>query len=317
LEDELLISAKKSIFSATTSQSCTELFVNTDKADLYCRVIGKGAPLIIVHGGPGLSMDYLLPKLDKLAEDHLLIYYDQRGNGKSTGEVNNQTMRLDLFVEDLRAIQQHFGYQKIGLLGHSWGAYLAMQYATQFPDQINQLIILNSIPISFSPALGHHEAKQPDPYEAMIEAVITSPAFANNDAKGMIQIYENTLQNFFYDPALVSQLNLGKMTANQLKNCALIHQIFERNFFHQPHNLQEKLQNLAGIPTLIVHGNGHDIPFSVARDIQATIANSSLAILESGHFPYIEVPNMLFSWIKAFSQAHAVQIAECINAPVF
>jgi proline iminopeptidase len=57
----------------------TESRVPIGKASLYCREIGRGQPVIVLHGGPDFDSAYLLPELDRLADGFRLIYYDQRG----------------------------------------------------------------------------------------------------------------------------------------------------------------------------------------------------------------------------------------------
>lgn len=177
------------LFQPKPSQPYQEVIVKTNGANLYCKIMGKGEPLIVVHGGPGLSMDYLLPGLEPLAKDHLVIFYDQRGNGQSTGDINKQTMNLEQFVNDLSAIQRHFNLLKTSLLGHSFGAYLALKYATEYPNLINKLIILNSIPLASTKDNTTEKNKQ-DPYEAMIASIIHSKAFAENDAQAMIKCFK-------------------------------------------------------------------------------------------------------------------------------
>lgn len=292
-------------FQAKTSYPCEEIFIKVDSANLYCRAVGQGDPLVVIHGGPGLSMDYLLP-LEELAKDHLIIFYDQRGNGKSTGDIHHDTMTLRKFIDDLQAIQRHFGFHKIGLIGHSWGAYLAMSYATEYPDQVNKLILLNSIPLSFSALSSNEELKQQDPYEAMIDALIKSDAFQNHNAEEMIKFYKDLFQFFFYDPKLVDKLNLDKMSTTQVQNSARIHKLFEENFFHKSHDLRDKLARLNDISTLIIHGNSHDVPESVAHEIHSLIKGSVLTVLESGHFPYIEKPKEFFECIARFNQTHPI-----------
>jgi proline iminopeptidase len=311
----MLSKSRDALFQAATAYPCEEVFVKTDNAQLYCRVIGKGEPLIVIHGGPGLSMDYLLPGLEQLAKDHLIIFYDQRGNGQSTGEINKETMNLSTFIDDLHTLQSHFKVQKTGLIGHSWGAYLAMSYAAKYPDQVNKLILLNSIPISFDEASLNGKQEQKDPYEAMIDAVIKSDAFQDNNASGMIHFYKDLFQYFFYNPQLVNQLNLDQMSAAQVKNSALIHKLFEEDFFHKSHDLCEQLAKLHDIPTLIVHGKGHDIPESVAHQIHSLIEGSTLAILECGHFPFVEQPKEFFECISKFNQDNS--ISPCIESRTF
>lgn len=276
-----------------------ELHVKADNASLYCRVIGRGEPLIVIHGGPGLSMDYLLPALDQLANDHTVIYYDQRGNGKSDGEINDVNMNLEKFIDDLHAIQNHFKLSKTGLLGHSWGGYLALAYAVKYPDRVNKLIVANSMPIVYTKPAPD---QQPDYFEIMIANVLKTASLNENDAAGMANCYKDFFRHSFYDPQLVEKLNLNALTASQLKNSAVIHQIFERNFFQQTHDISSELAKLNNIPTLIIHGNGHDIPQSEAEKIHAAIKGSTLKILECGHFPYIEKPDDFFAAISRFKQ---------------
>ena len=70
-------------FSATYAQSPTEGLREINGTKLFVREIGKGEPLIIIHGGPGLNHSYFLPHLDALSKSFKLIYYDQRACGQS------------------------------------------------------------------------------------------------------------------------------------------------------------------------------------------------------------------------------------------
>lgn len=108
-----------------------KIFIKTNDAQIFCRVFGKGEPIIVVHGGPGLSQDYLLPQMAKLAQTNLVIFYDQRGCGLSTGAINEDSIQIKTFVDDLEAIRKSFGYKKVTVLGHSWGGFLAMDCLRQ------------------------------------------------------------------------------------------------------------------------------------------------------------------------------------------
>ena len=66
-----------------SQQDC---FVKSGEAKLFCHVMGSGEPVIVLHGGPRLSFDYLLPQMGQFAKGRRLIFYDQRGSGKSEGE---------------------------------------------------------------------------------------------------------------------------------------------------------------------------------------------------------------------------------------
>ena len=66
-----------------TTQAATESVARVRGVELFVRRIGTGAPVVVLHGGPGAHHDYLLPGFDALAEGRELIYYDQRGGGRS------------------------------------------------------------------------------------------------------------------------------------------------------------------------------------------------------------------------------------------
>src|SRR5262245_33707918 len=77
---------------------------------LYYRVLGAGPDTVVVlHGGPGFHHGYLVPALQPLAERHTLIFYDQRGRGRSDWPADStQLPTADLDVADLEALRAHF-----------------------------------------------------------------------------------------------------------------------------------------------------------------------------------------------------------------
>src|ERR1700730_1702506 len=89
------------------------------KASLYSREIGQGPPIIVLHGGPDFDHRYLLPDLDRLADAFRLIYYDQRGRGRSADQVLPEEVTLTSDVDDLDKVRQHFHLESPALLGHS------------------------------------------------------------------------------------------------------------------------------------------------------------------------------------------------------
>src|SRR4030095_11137805 len=99
-------------------------------AQLYFREIGTGSPLVLLHGGPDFNHHYLLRQLDRFASAFRLIYYDQRGRGKSSRGVAPEGVNIDSEVDDVDQLRQYFGLDATTVLGHSWGSLLAMEYAT-------------------------------------------------------------------------------------------------------------------------------------------------------------------------------------------
>ena len=117
-------------------------------AGLYVRQIGQGQPVVVLHGGPDFDHTYLLPEMDRLSDVFRLIYYDQRGRGRSAKNVEPEDVTIQSDVADLERLRRHFKQDSLTLLGHSWGGLLALEYAIAHPDHISHLILLNSAPVS-------------------------------------------------------------------------------------------------------------------------------------------------------------------------
>ncbi|MDX1578292.1 MAG: alpha/beta fold hydrolase [Gemmatimonadota bacterium] len=112
---------------------------------LHYEVVGEGADtLVVVHGGPGAGSKSVAPFLAPLADDHTLVFYDQRGGGLS--ELPADTTKLDAtwFIEDLEAVRRHFGLERMKIVAHSFGALLAAEYAREHPDRIERMVFLGA-----------------------------------------------------------------------------------------------------------------------------------------------------------------------------
>jgi proline iminopeptidase len=121
-----------------------ELEVHTGDATLHVRVVGPDharRTLIVIHGGPGLTYDYLLP-LGRLAgADRRVVFYDQRGSGRSLRPLSRD-YGLVAQVSDLDAVRRAIGAQKVELLGHSWGTVVALAYAFASPDHLEAVMLV-------------------------------------------------------------------------------------------------------------------------------------------------------------------------------
>jgi len=122
-------------------------------ATLYVEILGTaaGTPLVVVNGGPGFDHTYehvAMPGTasawETLARSRRVVFYDQRGNGRSGALKSGQTCTLADQIDDLEAVRVHLGADKIDLLGHSWGGFLAMAYAARHPEHIRHLVTVDS-----------------------------------------------------------------------------------------------------------------------------------------------------------------------------
>jgi pimeloyl-ACP methyl ester carboxylesterase len=115
----------------------------TDKAArLYVTSIGKGAPVVFLHGGPGNDFNYFVDALMPHLAQNKFILFDQRGSLLSpVGDAKIPDLKLQQLVDDLEALRVATGQDKMVLLGHSFGSYLALSYYEQHPDHVRSLIL--------------------------------------------------------------------------------------------------------------------------------------------------------------------------------
>src|SRR5436305_441086 len=160
-----------------------EGYIPVGNAALYYRDIGQRQPVVVLHGGPDFSHSYLLPDLDRLSDSFRLIYYDQRGRGKSADNVQPEDVTIESEIEDLESLREYFGLQSVAVLGHSWGGILAMEYATRHPDRVSHLILMNSAPASRDDYVMFRESwieSIPDDIEKL-QAIGSTAAYAEGD----------------------------------------------------------------------------------------------------------------------------------------
>lgn len=101
---------------------------------------GPGIPLLVLHGGPGAGHDYLEP-LAAIGADRPVVFYDQLGCGRSDIPDDNALWQLDRFVAELDAVRKGLGLDRIHLLGHSWGGFLAIEYMLTRPTGVVSLVL--------------------------------------------------------------------------------------------------------------------------------------------------------------------------------
>ena len=99
---------------------------------------GKGTPVVLLHGGPGFSSFYLKP-MDDLADDRVVIRYDQLGGGKSDKISDTAMFNFAHFISELDSLRAHLGVKKWHVLGHSWGTMLGLEYYRAHPDRVASL----------------------------------------------------------------------------------------------------------------------------------------------------------------------------------
>lgn len=109
---------------------------------LFVDVIGRGYPLVLMHGGPGTDQWSLLP-FRQIQDQFTLVFYDHRCNGRSEG-ADISTMTWENLTADADALRQRLGFEQWAVLGHSFGGNVALEYALRYPDSLSHLILLDT-----------------------------------------------------------------------------------------------------------------------------------------------------------------------------
>lgn len=153
-------------------------YVPVARGALYSHVVGHGIPVIVPHGGPDLDHAYLLPDLDRLSDAFRLIYYDQRGRGRSANDVRPEDVTLGSEMDGLDSVRAHLGLDAPVLLGHSWGAELALEHAIRHPSRVSHPILMNPAPASASDLAVMREfyLEQLGPAAERQQAIVASQA---------------------------------------------------------------------------------------------------------------------------------------------
>lgn len=277
-------------------------YVASQGDSIYVRVIGDGAPILFIHGGPGLDHTYLLPHMGELAKDHQLIFYDQRAGGKSSINVDSSTISRSGFLLDIENIRISLGLDHWVVLGHSWGGLLAMQYATVHQDHVNALILVNSTPASTElqqiAQQKSIDSETEDELEARM-AIIRSEAFKNDDPQAYEELYRLLFESEFYDRKYLDSLDLNFQPSFAETGRKLRHLTRDYSEYDVHMDLEE-----LEIPVLIIYGAIDPLTEISSSDLENFIPESKLVIIpESGHFPFIESKGFFFNEVRSFISA--------------
>jgi proline iminopeptidase len=255
--------------------------------------------MIVLHGGPDFDSGYLLPDLDRLADRYRLIYYDQRGRGRSADGVRPDDVTLASDLEDLDKVRQHFHLAAPVLLGHSWGTTLALEYALRYPARVSRLILMNPAPASASDLAVFRKAYL-DALGADMErqrAIASTPAYKEGDPETVAERYRIHFEHALARPADYEKL-MAAMKARFisqgkegiLKARAAEDRLMRDTWQMDGYDLTPRLSNLK-IPSLVITGDHDFIPVAIAEHIARALPGSRMVTLKDcGHFSYLECP---------------------------
>jgi proline iminopeptidase len=254
-------------------------------ATLAERRVGSGPPVVVLHGGPGASFDYLLPGFDALATRRTLIYYDQRGGGRSPIP-RDQAVTSQDHVADLDALRELWGESRLAILGYSWGGLLAQLYAIEHPESVERLGLVCPAP-SWRAARDDFERRFSErnlapEVQAERQRLRESDLRVRDPAGFQRRMFELSVVAYFHDPAKVRDLTpfrvVGRVQQETWQSLG-------------DYDLRSSLESLRGIPALVVHGADDPIPLYASEETARRLGAPLAVIERSGHCPHVEQPD--------------------------
>ncbi|MFI5833496.1 alpha/beta fold hydrolase [Micromonospora sp. NPDC051300] len=259
-----------------------------DGCRLWADQAGAGPPLVLCHGGPGM-WDYLGPVARLLDDRVRVIRWDQRGCGRSE---RRGPYAIDRFVADLDAVRAQLGGPRVALLGHSWGAHLALRYALTHPDRVSHLIYVSGTGID--PERGWHPhyernlRRRLEPYRDRWEALGAGPNTPAVERERAVLQWSAD----FADPATALRhaeamatpwLGLNR-DCNQAVNAEVKRELREADLAARCRTLE--------VPVLIVDGPEDIRPRWGVDSLHRALPHAGrVSLAGAGHLPWVEDPH--------------------------
>ncbi len=274
-----------------------EGYAPVGKGELYYRDIGQGRPIIVLHGGPDFDHCYLLPDLDRLSDSYRLIYYDQRGRGRSAPQARPEDVTLESEIEDLQSLSKYFQLDSFAVLGHSWGGLLAMEYAIRHPLRVSHLILMNTAPASHDDYMLFRQERRTRAAGDLekLEVLSAKAQYESGDLETEAEYYRIHFRTTLRKPEHLEQVITGLRShftpEGVLRARAIEKRLYAETWVSSEYDLLPKLKRLS-LPTLVIHGDYDFVPAICAAHIAQSIPGARFALLrECGHFSYLECPD--------------------------
>jgi proline iminopeptidase len=277
-----------------------EGFTTTAGSPLYWARYGepRAPKLLLLHGGPGADHCYMLPQMLHLGERYDLLFYDQRGGGRSKSDAR-VPVTWQTHVEDLGAVVTEFGLEPLSVVGYSWGAMLALLYTIEQRKNPHlvppaRLALISPAPLT-SEYRRQFEAefvrRQQQPEIEKMRAELAQSGLRERDPAAYRQrAFELGVAGYFADPRNARDLTPFRVVGRVQQS------VWESlgNF-----DLTGDLEGIR-IPSIIIHGRDDPIPLASSVEASRALGTKLVVLDDCGHVPYVEQPQRLFAALDSF-----------------
>lgn len=279
----------------------TEGYVDVGPGNVWYESAGEGPAILLLHGGPGASSDYLVPLMDLATDGYRVVRYDQLGSRRSDKPEDVSNWEVPRFVEEVETVRQALGLGRMHLVGQSWGSFLGLEYALHHQEHLKSLTLYSGAASTAQCVAGMNalRAKLPPDVIAVLDRFESTGETAHPEYVEAIEIlYRRHLCRIDpYPPHL--QEAMDHMAA------PVYNTMWGPNEFTCTGNLMswERRDRLGEIdvPTLILCGRHDEVVPECSETMHAGIAGSELVIFEeSSHSAHFEEPERFFSVLRDF-----------------
>lgn len=281
------------------------MYATLNGASIYFDIEGMGlAPVgltmvekpacFVLHGGPGLDHSYFKPWLSPLAHDMQLVYVDHRGTGRSE-RVPLETCTIARMADDLEALRQHLGLEKVIIMGNSFGGMWGMTYALRYPESIAKLILITTAPSHefWTAASGELERKATPRQKAVAPALFEGKV---RDEEEFRRWWDVMMPLYF---AHWDDQRGAEMIERGVDDPLVAAHMFAHEIPY--FDVRPGLPTIA-VPTLVLSGRQDWVtPVGESEAIANAIPGAELVVFEeSGHMPFIEEQALFVETVRRF-----------------
>ena len=283
-----------------------------DSLQLYYRMAGtSGDTIIAIHGGPGVDLESIAGDFAPLTAHHVVVFYDQRGTGRSTLPADTTRLTAERQVSDLEAVRRGLGLGRVTLVAHSYGPLLAASYAIAHPEAVRRMVFFGPVPPrrgNFWQRFGQSMATRLDSAQrralADADRRLADPAADTRQAcrdywaiamRPRLAEPDRTLSLIRSDLCASDPrgIRYGLTTTNRLVMAS-----------YGDWDLRAALHAVTA-PTLVVHGEAESIPMDLVEEWTTALPNATLLrVPGAAHFTYAERPELVWPAVEAFLATH-------------
>lgn len=266
----------------------------------------QGEPLLFLAGGPGDAATYLRPVAAPLTSDYRCILFDQRGTGRSLlHQLNEETLALERLYADLEQMRATLDVEQFTIIGHSWGAMLALYFAMHFPHRVKKMILIGCGPLDAEgSAVAAANSLKPLTMAERAElerlSTLRKAAHADEDWVAVKQYHIESVRlrarAWFFSAEVAAQF--AKTWANTYSLNPVVHQLV-----NQASKSVEVWGHIGHIsaPTLVIYGYQDFEPITQAYRLKEEMPDVTVRLINrAGHDVWLEQPEALEREIKAF-----------------